>query len=82
MLAYDEGGSGVSCNVNGLEPSDTLCNRYRGLGMSVSVFIEADGVGRRVHNGLLRLSQMEDAFAEALQSGAGGDKSVTGEPSD
>jgi len=36
--------------------------------MPVSVFIDANGVVTKVYNGLLRLSQMEEAVAMALQS--------------
>lgn len=63
-----DGQTGVSYTVDGLDPDDTLYNAYRGLGMPVSVFIDANGVVTRVHNGLMRLPQMEEAVAEALQS--------------
>lgn len=65
-----DGGTGVSFTVNGLDPDDTLYNKYRGLGMPVSVFIDANGVVTFVNNGLIRLSQMEEAVAEALASAA------------
>ncbi len=81
VLPNNEGGIGVSFTVNGLDPDDTLFNEYRGLGMPVSIFIDANGVVTRVHNGLLLLEQMEEAFAEALQSGSAGDGSVNAEPS-
>jgi len=38
------------------------------LGMPVSVFVDANGMVTSVHNGLLRLPQMEEALAEALAS--------------
>ncbi len=76
-----DGETGISFTVNGVDPDDTLYNEYRGIGMPVSIFVDANGVVTMVNNGFLQLSQMEEAFAEALQSGAGGDKSVTGEPS-
>ena len=63
-----DGGTGVSFTVNGLDLDDTLYNKYRGLGMPVSIFIDANGVVTLVHNGLLRLPQMEEAVAEALAS--------------
>jgi thiol-disulfide isomerase/thioredoxin len=81
VLPNNDGGVGVSFTVDGLDPGDTLFNEYRGLGMPMSAFIDANGVVTRVHNGLLRLEQMEEAFAEALQSGSAGDDSLTSEPS-
>ena len=65
-----DGGTGVSFTVNGLDPDDTLYQEYRGLGMPVSVFIDANGVVTRVNNGLIRLPQMEEAVAEAVASAA------------
>ncbi len=76
-LPNDDGGIGVSFTVDGLDPDDTLFDRYRGLGMPMSVFIDANGVITKVHNGLLRLEQMEGAFVEAFQSGLADDGSVT-----
>lgn len=67
-LPRNDGGTGVSFTVNGLDPDDTLYNKYRGLGMPVSVFVDANGVVTGVHNGLLRLPQMEEEVAEALAS--------------
>ena len=64
------GEPGISFSVNGLDPDDTLYQEYRGLGMPVSVFIDADGVVTRVNNGLIRLPQMEEAVAEAMTSAA------------
>ena len=63
-----DGGTGVSFTVNGLDPDDTLYQEYRGLGMPVSVFIDANGVVTKVNNGLIRLPQMEEAVAEAMAS--------------
>jgi thiol-disulfide isomerase/thioredoxin len=63
-----DGGEGISFNVNGLDPDDTLYNEYRGLGMPVSVFVDADGVITFVRNGLLRLSEMEEALALTIAS--------------
>jgi len=56
--------------VNGLDPDDTLYQEYRGLGMPVSVFIDANGVVTRVNHGLIRLPQMEEAVAKAMASAA------------
>jgi len=67
-LPRNDGGIGASFAVNGMDPNDSLYNKYRGLGMPVSVFIDANGVVTKVYNGLLRLSQMEEAVAMALQS--------------
>jgi len=64
------GETGISFSVNGLDPDDTLYREYRGLGMPVSVFIDADGVVTRVNNGLIRLPQMEEAVTEAMTSAA------------
>lgn len=68
-LSRNDGGTGVSFAVNGIDPDDTLYQEYRALGMPASFFIDADGVVTKVFNGLIRLPQMEEALAEALQSG-------------
>ena len=81
-LDNNSGGSGISFTVDGLDPDDTLFDEYRGLGMPLSIFIDANGVVTKVHNGLIRLEQMEEALAEALESGLGGGDSVTAEPVD
>lgn len=65
-LARNDGGTGVSFAVNGMDPDDTLYGEYRGLGMPVSFFISPDGVITRVYNGLIRLDAMEQAVTEAL----------------
>ena len=64
-LTSSSGERGVTFPVNGIDPDDTLYDEYRGLGMPVSVFISPDGVITEVHNGLITLEQMEEAFAEA-----------------
>ena len=64
-LTRSDGGTGVSFPVNGIDPDDTLYDKYRGIGMPVSVFIDSDGVVTQVHNGLILLEQMEEALAEA-----------------
>lgn len=68
-LPRNDGGSGVSFAVNGIDPDDRLYQEYRALGMPASFFIDANGVVTRVFNGLIRLPQMEKAVAEALESG-------------
>lgn len=72
------GEPGLSFSVNGLDPDDTLYGEYRGLGMPVSVFIDATGVVTRVNNGLIRLPQMEEAVAEAIASAAPSGRSTPG----
>lgn len=66
-LPRNDGGTGVSFTVNGIDPDDTLYAEYRALGMPASFFIDPNGVVTRVFNGLIRLPQMEEALAEALQ---------------
>ncbi len=75
-----DGQQGVSFTVNGLDTDDTLYRTYRGLGMPVSIFIDADGVVTRVHNSILRLPQMEEAVAEALASAPVSGEETTGAP--
>jgi thiol-disulfide isomerase/thioredoxin len=62
------GEPGISFTVNGLDVDDTLYNEYRGLGMPVSVFIDANGKVVKVFNGLIDLSIMEESLAEAVAS--------------
>jgi len=59
---------GVSFTVNGMDPDDKLYNEYRGLGMPVSVFIDANGKVVKVFNGRISLETMEEAVAEAVAS--------------
>jgi thiol-disulfide isomerase/thioredoxin len=68
-LPQKDGGKGVSFTVDGMDPDDTLYNRYRGLGMPVSVFIDAQGIVTFVRNGLIVLPQMQEALANASASG-------------
>lgn len=72
------GERGISFTVNGLDTDDTLYNEYRGLGMPVSVFVDANGVVTLVHNSILRLPQMEEAVAEAFASAPVSDSDATG----
>lgn len=67
-LPRKDGGTGVSFAVNGMDPDDTLYRAYRGLGMPVSYFIDADGVVTRIFNGLITLDVMEQAVNQALAS--------------
>jgi len=64
-VTRSDGGEGISFTVNGMDPDDTLYNEYRGLGMPVSIFIDANGVVTQVHNGLILLDQMEEALTDA-----------------
>jgi thiol-disulfide isomerase/thioredoxin len=65
-LPREDGGEGVSFTVNGMDIDGTLYQEYKGLGLPVSVFIDANGVVTKVFNGQLRLSDMEEALAQAL----------------
>lgn len=65
-LPRNDGGSGVSFAVNGIDPDDSLYQEYRALGMPASFFIDADGRVVKVFNGLINLEIMEEALAEAL----------------
>src|SRR6266542_6720997 len=58
-LPLKDGGAGVDFAVNGLDPDDTLYEKYRALGMPASVFVNPRGVVTRVVNGLILLDQME-----------------------
>jgi thiol-disulfide isomerase/thioredoxin len=62
------GEPGVSFTVDGMDPDDTLYNEYRGLGMPVSVFVDANGKVVEVFNGLINIETMEEAVAEAVAS--------------
>jgi cytochrome c biogenesis protein CcmG/thiol:disulfide interchange protein DsbE len=62
------GEPGVSFTVNGMDPDDTLYDEYRGLGMPVSVFVDANGKVVKVFNGRISLEIMEEAVAEAIDS--------------
>jgi cytochrome c biogenesis protein CcmG/thiol:disulfide interchange protein DsbE len=62
------GEPGVGFTVNGMDPDDTLYDEYRGLGMPVSVFVDADGKVVEVFNGRISLEIMEEAVAEAVAS--------------
>jgi thiol-disulfide isomerase/thioredoxin len=69
-LPRTDGGEGVSFAVNGLDPNDSLYERYVRLkpAMPVSVFINPEGEISAVYNGAMRLPQMEQAVNEALAS--------------
>ncbi len=62
------GEPGISFTVDGMDPDDTLYDKYRGLGMPVSVFLDANGKVVKVFNGLIDLAIMEESVAEAKES--------------
>lgn len=66
-----DGGKGVSFDVNGLDPDDTLYAEYRALGMPASYFIDPDGVITHIANGPILLDTMEEALADTLAGGSG-----------
>jgi hypothetical protein len=61
-----DGKTGVSFSVNGLDPTDILYERYRGLGMPLSVFVDRSGMVTEVRNGIMSEAEMERAMDEAL----------------
>jgi hypothetical protein len=67
-----DGGTGVSFTVNGLDPTDVLYERYRGLGMPVSVFVDPRGVITEIRNGIMDRAAMERAVGEAVGGSDGG----------
>ncbi|MDO8617007.1 MAG: TlpA disulfide reductase family protein [Dehalococcoidia bacterium] len=69
-LPLNDGGKGAGFTVDAMDPDDTLYDRYRGLAMPVSVFIDPNGVVTRVANGQIDLDAMEEALAQALSGGA------------
>lgn len=69
-LPRNDGGTGISFTVDGMDPDDTLFSEFRGLGMPVSVIINPQGVVSRIYMGAIRLDTMEAAFAEALAGGS------------
>ncbi len=72
------GEPGLSFTVNGMDPDDRLYNEYLGLGMPVSVFIDANGKVVKVFNGLIDLSIMEESLAAAAASAPASDGDATG----
>lgn len=66
-IEREDGGKGVTFTVQALDPDDTLYQAYRGLGMPLSVFIDRNGVVTRVYNGLMTLSDMEEAWVGAAE---------------
>jgi cytochrome c biogenesis protein CcmG/thiol:disulfide interchange protein DsbE len=72
------GEPGVSFTVNGMDPDDTLYDEYRGLGMPVSVFVDANGKVVKVFNGRISLEIMEEAVAEAIDSARVSGNGTTG----
>ncbi|HXG36417.1 MAG TPA: TlpA disulfide reductase family protein [Dehalococcoidia bacterium] len=66
-IGLDDGARGFQYRVPLMDPDGTLYRAYRGLGMPVSIFLNAEGRVVRVYNGQLTLEQMETFYAEASQ---------------
>lgn len=64
-IPRNDGGTGVDFTVNGMDPDDSLYDAYRGLGMPVSTFVDAEGVVTQVVNGLMSLDEMQEAVDRA-----------------
>lgn len=64
----NDGGTGISFTVNGMDPNDTLYDEYRALSMPVSFFIDAKGVITGLFNGQISLDVMEQELAKARAS--------------
>lgn len=64
-LPREDGGTGLSFDVNGIDPDDSLYDRYRAIGMPASYFIDRDGVVTDAFNGIIPLETMEEAVAKA-----------------
>lgn len=67
-----DGDKGVSFAVNGLDPDETLYERYLTLpiqAMPISVIIDERGVVTELANGQLRYDDMKAAVDEALAAG-------------
>jgi len=69
-IELKDGSRGMSFTVNALDPDDSLYNAYRGLGMPVSIFVDADGFITFVRNGRLLQTEMEEALALTVASPA------------
>jgi len=65
-ITLKDGSSGFSFTVGLMDPSQTLYRAYLGLGMPVSIFIDAQGQVVAVWNGLLSPSRMEQFYQEAV----------------
>jgi len=67
-----DGGKGVDFAVNGLDPDETLYERYLTLpiqAMPISVIIDERGVVSELANGQLRYDDMKEAVDKALAAG-------------
>jgi len=67
-IELKDGTKGMHFTVTVMDPTDRLYNEFRGLGMPVSIFMDANGKITRVHNSLLLLPQMEQFYAETIAS--------------
>lgn len=64
----NDGATGISFTVNGMDPNDTLYDEYRALSMPVSFFIDANGVITSLYNGQISLDVMEQEITKAQAS--------------
>lgn len=64
-LPLEDGGTGVSFDVNGMDPDQTLYDAYKALNMPSSYFIDREGVVTDIFYGLIDLETMEEAVAKA-----------------
>ena len=65
-IKLKDGTSGLKFTVGLMDPSDALFRAYLGLGMPLSIFIDAQGQVVAVWNGLLSPSRMEQFYQEAV----------------
>jgi thiol-disulfide isomerase/thioredoxin len=64
-----DGGQGINFPVNGLDPDDTLYEKYRGLVMPTSVFVSPTGVVTDRADGIISIEKMREAVDRALAGG-------------
>jgi hypothetical protein len=71
-LSGDDGSEGISFDVNGMDPDESVYRAYRGFGMPLSVFIDATGVVTMIHNGFMTAEAMEEAVLESFAAAGEG----------
>ncbi|MBI1885902.1 MAG: TlpA family protein disulfide reductase [Chloroflexi bacterium] len=79
-IKLHDGTKGMRFSVAAMDPTDVLYDEFRGLGMPVSIFIDAKGRIVRVWNSLLRLAQMEEFYAETVASAPLSDRGTAERP--
>lgn len=62
-VTLPDGSKGVSFALTASDPTDTLYNRYRAIGMPSSYFIDSTGRIAHTASGPITLEQMEEALA-------------------